>query len=110
MLLHLTQNLKCILHDILTENVELKQQLVRKEAELTRAEETIRRKQQQILEMVGIFIFYGYRITSLSIVQGETIRNEQELVQLKEKELAQTQQKLTQQVSVQNRENAEFIG
>ena len=49
--------MKCILHDILTENVELKQHLVRKEAELTRAEETIRRKQQQILEMVIIFIF-----------------------------------------------------
>ena len=54
MLLHLTQNLKCILNDILTENIELKQQLLRKEAELTRAEETIRRKQQQILEMVSI--------------------------------------------------------
>ena len=53
------QNLKCIFHDMVTENAELQQQLqsktqqlMRKEAELTRAEETIRREQQQIQDMV----------------------------------------------------------
>ena len=63
----LTQNLECILHDMVTENAELqqqlqssegeqmvRQQLMRKEAELTRAEETIRREQQQIQEMVSL--------------------------------------------------------
>ena len=64
----LTQNLECIRHDMVTENVELQQQLqssegekqivqqqlMRKEAELTRAEETIRREQQQIQEMVSL--------------------------------------------------------
>ena len=64
----LTQNLECILHDMVTENAELQQQLqscegekqmvqqqlMRKEAELTRAEETIRREQQQIQEMVSL--------------------------------------------------------
>ena len=44
----LTQNLERILHDMVTENAELQQQLMRKEAELTRAEETIRREQQLV--------------------------------------------------------------
>ena len=46
---------------MVTENAELQQQvqsktqlLMRKEAELTRAEETIRREQQQIQEMVRL--------------------------------------------------------
>ena len=76
----LTQNLERILHDMVTENAELqqqlqssegeqivRQQLMRKEAQLTRAEETIRREQQ--------------------------------LVQAKDRELAQAQQQLRQQVS-----------
>ena len=43
-----------ILHDIMTENTELKQLLTRKEAELTRAEETIMREKQQIQEIVSL--------------------------------------------------------
>ena len=62
----LTQNLEHILHDMVTENAELQQQLMRMEAELTTAEETIRREQQ--------------------------------LVQAKDRELAQAQQQLRQQV------------
>ena len=57
----LTQNLECILHDMVAESAEVQrqvqsktQQLMRKEAELTRAEETIRREQQQIQEMVRL--------------------------------------------------------
>ena len=78
--LYLTQNLERILHDVVTENAELQQQLerekqmvqqqlqsseeekqmvqqqlMRKEAELTRVEETIRREQQQIQEMVSLY-------------------------------------------------------
>ena len=40
-----------ILRDVVTENAELIQQLRRKEAELTRAEETIRRELQQNQKM-----------------------------------------------------------
>ena len=47
----LTQNLGQPFHDLVTENAELTQQLMRKEAKLSRAEETIRREQQQIQEM-----------------------------------------------------------
>ena len=47
----LTQNLERILYDMVTENAELSQKLAKKEAALTRAEETIRREQQQIQEM-----------------------------------------------------------
>ena len=36
-----------------SENAELKQQLTIKEVELSRAEETIRKKEQQIEEMVS---------------------------------------------------------
>ena len=63
-----TQNLECILHDMVTENAELqqqlqssegekqmlRQQLMRKEAKLTREQEAIRREQQQIREMVSL--------------------------------------------------------
>ena len=56
----LTQNLEHILHNMVTENAELQQQL------MSRAEETIRREQQ--------------------------------LVQAKDRELAQAQQQLRQQV------------
>ena len=42
---------------MVTENAELQQQLMRKEAELTRAEETIRREQQQIQEMVSLMAY-----------------------------------------------------
>ena len=62
LLVALTQNLEGILHDMVTENAELQQQLqssegekqmiqqqlMRKEAELTRAEVTIRREQQLV--------------------------------------------------------------
>ena len=51
----LTQNLECVLNDMVTENVELQQelqsktrQLIKKEAELTRAEETISRVYQLV--------------------------------------------------------------
>ena len=54
LLVYLTQNMERIIHDIMTENTELKQLLTRKEGELTRAEETIRREQQQIQEMVSL--------------------------------------------------------
>ena len=47
----LTQNLGQPFHNLVTENAELTQQLMRKEAKLSRAEETIRREQQQIQEM-----------------------------------------------------------
>ena len=40
-----------LIDDLVIENAELQQQLMRKEAELTRAEETIRREQQLIQEM-----------------------------------------------------------
>ena len=57
--------MECVLQDMVTENVDLqqqlqsserereaiRQQLMRKEAELTKAEETNRREQQQIQEM-----------------------------------------------------------
>ena len=60
------QNLECVLQDMVTENADLqqqlqsserereavRQQLTRKEVELTRAEGTIRREQQQIQEQV----------------------------------------------------------
>ena len=45
---------KCLERDLQTrvrENADLQQQLIRKEAELTRAEETIGREQQQIQEL-----------------------------------------------------------
>ena len=55
---YLVQNLVQLIDDLVTENAELQQQLqsstqqlTRKEAELIRAEETIRREQQQIQEM-----------------------------------------------------------
>ena len=41
-----------VIDDLVTENAELQQQLTRKEAELTRAEETIRREQQQMRQLV----------------------------------------------------------
>ena len=40
-----------LIDDLVIENAELQQQLMSKEAELTRAEETIRREQQLIQEM-----------------------------------------------------------
>ena len=56
-----------ILRDVVTENAELIQQLTRKEAELTRAGETIRREQQQNQEMrqqvrlmCVVFILYAH--------------------------------------------------
>ena len=47
----LTQILEQIPHDVVTQNAELIPQLAKKKAELTMAEETIRRQQQQIQEM-----------------------------------------------------------
>ena len=71
----LTQNLECVLNDMVAENVELQQQLqskthqlIKKEAELTRAAETISRVYQ--------------------------------LVQAKDSELAQAQLQMRQQVSL----------
>ena len=56
--MHATQNLEHIFHDMVMENAQLQhkiecntQQLMRKEAELTMAEETIMREQQTIQEM-----------------------------------------------------------
>ena len=46
-----------ILNDMMAENTELKHLLSRNEAELTRAEESLRRKQQQIQEMVNNVMF-----------------------------------------------------
>ena len=43
-----------VIDDLVTENAELQQQLTRKEAELTRAEETVRREQQQVSQLVQI--------------------------------------------------------
>ena len=59
-----------VLQDMVTENADLqqqlqsserereavRQQLTRKEAELTRAEETIRREQQQIQQLVSLLL------------------------------------------------------
>ena len=39
------------MNDLVTENAELEQLLTRKEAELTRAEEIIRREQQQMRQL-----------------------------------------------------------
>ena len=58
--MRLTQNLEHILHDMVTENHELTQQLRRKGAELTRAEETIRREQAQnqyIRQQVSMIVY-----------------------------------------------------
>ena len=75
------------------------QQLGRKEAELTRAEETIRREQQQIHEMVILMTCsWILRYLCLYIIQRETITREQQLVQAKDRELVQAQQQLRQQV------------
>ena len=49
--LYLTQNLVQVMNDLRTENAELQQQLTRKEAEQTRAEETITREQQQMRQL-----------------------------------------------------------
>ena len=46
-LLYLVQYLVQVMNDLVTENADLEQQFTRKEAEQTRAEETIRREQQQ---------------------------------------------------------------
>ena len=119
----LTQNLERILHDMVTENAELQQQLMRKEAELTRAEETIRREQQlvqakdrelaeaqqQLRQQVSCAcacmlyrcacMMHECTCVCVCIIQGETIRREEQLVRAKERELAQAQQQLRQQVS-----------
>ena len=59
------------------------QRLMRKEAELSRAEETIRRGQQQIQDMVNEQLAldnYNESLLTYSI-QGETIRSEQAQIQ-----------------------------
>ena len=51
-----------MMDDLVTENVELEQQLIRKKAEQTKADETTRREQQQMrqLEQVrGIFFLHS---------------------------------------------------
>ena len=120
---------------MVSENAELTQLLRRKEAELTRAEETISREQQHNQEMVsliicswilaiiplplhyterdyqertaaesgngectGHIIIFACSDTSLFTIQRETIRQQQQLVQTKDTELAQAQQQMTQQV------------
>ena len=48
------QNLVQVIDDLVTENAELHQQLTRKEAELIRVEETVRREQQQMRQLVHV--------------------------------------------------------
>ena len=98
-----------LIDDLVTENAELQQQLqssikqlMRKEAELTRAEETIRREQQQKRQLVR----YYTQIAVFSVAWGacdcmlwfswlqETERDE--LIQAKDRELAQIQEHLRQ--------------
>ena len=92
------QNLEQVVEDLVTENAalqcrvqevtELQQQLTRKEAELTRAEETIRREQQQrrqVSHCVFLEFYVGLMVLSVQ---------ESQLVQAKERELAQAQQQI----------------
>ena len=51
---YLVQNVVQVIDDLVTENADLQQQLTMKEAELTRAEETVRREQQQVRQVVHI--------------------------------------------------------
>ena len=76
------------------------QQLMRKEAELTRAEETIQRDQQQIQEMVSLMtcLWIVQILPFHNNMQRETIGREHQLVQAKDRELAQIQQQSRQQV------------
>ena len=52
--LSIVQNLVQLVDDLVTEKEMFRQQLMRKEAELTRAEETIRREQQQMRQLVRV--------------------------------------------------------
>ena len=51
----------------------VRQQLMRKEAELTRADETIRREQQQIQEMVSLMACFWILNTSLFVLYRERL-------------------------------------
>ena len=86
----------------MTRDIELQQQLqsslqqlMMKEAELTRAEETITRDQQLIQEMVSLMACsWILQTLPLHIMQRETIRREHQLVQTKDRELQQLRQQV----------------
>ena len=77
----LTQNLERILHDMVTENAELQQQLQSSEGEKQIVRQQLMRKEAELTRA------------------EETIRSEQQLVEAKDRELAQAQQQLREQVS-----------
>ena len=54
---YLVQNLVQVIDDLVTENAELQQQLTRKDTELIGAVETVRRKQQQMRQLVHIHVY-----------------------------------------------------
>ena len=49
------------------ENAELEQQLTRTKVELSRAEETIRKKEQQIEEMVSQVLVYKVKLAIMTL-------------------------------------------
>ena len=77
----LTQNLERILHDMVTENAELQQQLQSSEGEKQMVQQQLTRKEAELTRT------------------QETIWRQQQLVQVKDRELAQAQQQLREQVS-----------
>ena len=74
------------------------QQLIRNQAELTMAEEIIRRKQQQIQDMVNFNTLFLSIVIALTLQEETMIRREQQLVQAKDRELIQIQQQLREMV------------
>ena len=80
-----------------------KDELLRaKDRELAEAQQQLRQQVSCVHVHVQCMCTFLYRCACMSvcvfIIQGETIRREQQLVRAKERELAQTQQQLRQQV------------